>query len=92
MGSTFIPLLKRDTIGLVNGRASIDHFLPHQLESSFILINEDQQGMTYRFMRYPSQSFLLLSSFVQYKSDDKDDDQSDNDPDNKTCEFTFSEL
>jgi len=84
MGNTFIPLLKRDTIGLVNDRASTDHFLTYQLQFSSIPIRIQgwRKGMTYRFMRYTSQSFLLLGSLVQYKSGDSENDDRDHNSNN----------
>jgi hypothetical protein len=92
MRDSIVPLLDGFPISLLDCRTSTDHFL----RSASILIHHNRYSrvflMTYRFMRYPSQSFLLLLSLVQYESDNSHDDNCDYDPNDETCEATFSDL
>jgi hypothetical protein len=89
MGNTVIPLLDwYPTSTLIDGRTSANHFLG----SGSIHTQGSRQEITYRFMRYTSQSFLLLLSLIQQKSDNSQDNDSDYDSDNKSCEATFSDL
>ena len=89
MGDSFIPLLKRyPSSGLVDGRTSSDHLLLYQ-SLSYSGRNLESKGMTYRFMSN-SQSLLLLCSLIQDEGDDSENDNRDDNPNNKTCETTFS--